>query len=114
VRYPILQRCLVRPDGSAGGADWQGIAYNVSATGLGLALPGPLRPGDVLLVEPCGLGGTRPLRARIVHSAPSPFLWFHGCQLDGPLGHDELGHWAGAGGLPRAVVLTPPFARPSA
>src|SRR4051812_21268700 len=62
-RFPILQRCLVRPAAAAGAADWHAIAYNVSVTGIGLALPCQLAPGTVLLIQPWGLEPALALRA---------------------------------------------------
>jgi hypothetical protein len=96
-RYLIQQPCLVRPDGGSGAADWHGIAYNISAAGIGITLPCPLCPGTVLLIEPWNLPGTRRIRARVVRSAFRSFLWFHGCEFTTPLGEEELRAWATAG-----------------
>src|SRR5438105_3353473 len=90
-RFPILQRCLVRPDGATGAGDWEAIAFNISVTGIGLALPCQLRRGTVLLIQPWRLDRAPALRARVVHSSLVEFLWFHGCELDVRL-RDELFH----------------------
>src|SRR5947207_3115890 len=74
-RFPILQRCLVRPDGAAGAADWHAIAYNISLTGIGLALPCQLSRDTVLLIQPWGLETGLAVRARVVYSSLVEFLW---------------------------------------
>ena len=93
VRYPLLRRCLVRPEAASGTGDWNGIAYNLSTTGIGLTLPCPLRAGTVLVIEPWGPGAPPALRARVVRSHPVAFTWFHGCELANPLGDEGLQDW---------------------
>ncbi len=97
VRYLIQQPCLVRPSGGSGAADWHGIAYNISAAGIGITLPCPLRPGTVLVIEPWNLPGARGIRARVVRSDLRSFLWFHGCEFTTALGDEELRPWIAAG-----------------
>jgi PilZ domain len=92
-RYTLAQRCLVRPEGATGPGDWNGMVYNLSASGVGLALPFRAAAGMLLLIEPWGLPGARPLLARVVRSATVEFAWFHGCELAEPLGDDELRAW---------------------
>jgi hypothetical protein len=92
-RYPILQRCLVRPPGRAGAADWRCIAYNISATGVGITLPYAPPAGTVLEVEAWGAPAARPVLARVVRAAPAAFLWFCGCEFVTPLAPDELRAW---------------------
>src|SRR5262249_34929752 len=74
-RHPLLQRCFVWPPG-AQGEGWRCVAYNISATGIGLTLPLPLLPGTVLRVEPWELPAARILRARVVHVRAVECLWF--------------------------------------
>jgi hypothetical protein len=96
-RYLILQRCFVRlspcaqdvprPEG------WRCIAYNVSATGIGITLPLPVPLGSLLEIEAWQLPGARPLTARVVRTAPVEYLWFCGCELSQPLSEAELRIW---------------------
>ena len=51
-RYRCLSECLVRLEGAGEPLDWPGMVFNISATGIGLALPFPARPGLVLTIEP--------------------------------------------------------------
>src|SRR2546422_1039619 len=88
-RYDLLRRCIARPvvPGASGG--WRCIAYNVSAGGIGIALPLPLRPGTGVMVGPWTLPGARPLRVRVVHSSPLEYVWLCGCELAEPLTDEE-------------------------
>jgi hypothetical protein len=92
-RYPILQRCVVRQPQFGGADGWRSIAFDVSATGLGITLPLPLQPGAELEVRPWGLPGARPLRARVVHTRPLEYIWLCGCELADDLSDDELTAW---------------------
>jgi hypothetical protein len=92
-RHPIQQRCLVRPPGSALPDAWRCIAFNISASGIGLTLPLPLGPGTVLDIEPCDRPGARPVRARVAHTRRLEFLWLAGCELVRPLSAAELHAW---------------------
>ena len=91
-RFPLLQKCLARPEGSSGLADWHGIVYNLSTSGVGLSLPYPVPPGTILIIEPWDLPAPA-LRACVVRSALVAFAWFHGCALTHPLNDDELQSW---------------------
>src|SRR5439155_863663 len=69
-RYRCLSECLVRLEGAGEPLDWPGMVYNISATGIGLALPFPALCGLVLVIEPrgCRSAGLR-VRARVVRCA---------------------------------------------
>jgi hypothetical protein len=92
-RFPILQRCFAYPHGSDPALAWHVIAYNVSATGVGITLPCPVELGTVLEVEAWKLPRAPRLRARVVHVRLSNLHWFCGCQLLAPLAEDELSAW---------------------
>jgi hypothetical protein len=93
-RYRCLSECLVRLEGAPEPLDWPGMLYNISATGVGLALPFPAPVGAVLTVEPRRRrpAGMR-LRARIVRGGLEKFVWFHGCAFVAPLSEGELRRW---------------------
>ena len=84
------------PQGTPGPEGWRGIVYSPSATGVGLGLPCPLRPGAMLRVEAWGRPAARPLLARVVRAQPLEHIWLCGCELAGPLGAEELLAWLGA------------------
>ncbi len=93
-RHPIKQRCIISLAGSEGPVSgWHCIAYNISATGIGVLLPLPVRPGIVLQIEPWGLPGAPTLLARVVHTKPFEFVWMCGCELSTPLHTKELQAW---------------------
>jgi PilZ domain len=98
-RFRILQRCLVLTANLAGteGAPapegWHCIAYNISATGIGITLPLNLREGTELSIQGWGLEGVETLTARIVHTKPVGFLWLTGCELTKHLSEAELEIW---------------------
>src|SRR2546421_12215173 len=92
-RQPLLQRCLVWPADAAGAEGWRCIAHNISAHGIGLSLPCPVRPGTVLRVEAWGLPGATTLLARVVYTKPLGFLWLGGCELLFPLDPANLRGW---------------------
>ena len=92
-RYPLVQRCLVRPAGASGPGAWHAIAYNISATGIGLALEYPVAAGTLLTVEPWGRPNTRPVQAQVVHSSVVGCMLFHGCKLTEPLDARQLKAW---------------------
>jgi len=74
--------------------DWSGMIYNISSTGVGLALPFPALMGTVLQIEPRGrCQGPMQLRARVVRCALQKYVWFHGCEFVAPLGDEELQRW---------------------
>jgi hypothetical protein len=90
-RYRCCAECTVRPENATGIGLWHGIVYNISTTGIGMALPCPVNPGTVLVIEPWRWGQDRRLRARVVRSVPVSFLFFHGCEFLEPLTEAELG-----------------------
>ena len=45
-RHRITQRCFARPPGAGDSGGWKAIAYDISETGLGVALPLPLKPAS--------------------------------------------------------------------
>lgn len=92
-RYRVLQRCFVHPARASAREAWQCIAYNISATGIGVALPVPLPEGAALSIRAWGLPRACPLRARIVHTRPVAFLWYTGCALLTPLSNADLTIW---------------------
>ena len=92
-RHRVIQRCFVRPELAAEGEPWRCIAYDISATGIGIVLPFHLRLGTGLQIEPSGLPGARALRARLVHSRPVDFVWFCGCEFFSRLSDTELKTW---------------------
>ena len=92
-RHRIVQRCFVRLAGVSGTSGWRGIAYNISATGIGIALPLPLWRGVSLVIEPHAMPGARPLRAEVAHVHPLEWAWLCGCQLADPLSERELRAW---------------------
>jgi hypothetical protein len=104
-RVRILQRCLVRPADARGSVSWKGIAYDLSARGIGLALPYPLSIGTPLLIEPVGLSAARPLAARVIRFHPVSYLWFCGCELDESLHGDALQAWLQ---VPAQLPQSPP------
>jgi hypothetical protein len=92
-RQKILQRCLVRFPGARNNEGVQGIAYNISPVGIGIALPFPPAAEMVLEIEPWKLSGTQPLLARVVQTRHVEFLWFCGCELNRRLPEAELRVW---------------------
>jgi hypothetical protein len=90
-RFACLHECLVRIEGAAEPLDWPGMVYNISATGVGLALPFPALTGMVLLIEPRGrCHAAMRLRARVVRSSLKKYVWFHGCEFVTELSDEEL------------------------
>jgi hypothetical protein len=92
-RFPTLQRCIISLSGGHGPGGWHCIVYNISANGVGVTMPIPLPAGQILLIEPFELPGTRPILARIVHVKPVEFLWFCGCELFETLTDEEVRAW---------------------
>jgi hypothetical protein len=92
-RLRCLRECLVRVEGGAA-VDGNGMAYDVSANGVGLALPFPVPEGTVLVIEPLALGGLRrAFRARVARRMLQEYVWFHGCTFLEPLAKAELQMW---------------------
>jgi hypothetical protein len=92
-RFPILQRCFASPEGTPVALARHAIAYNISATGIGIALPGPVELGMLLDVEAWKLRRAPRLRARIVHARLTHLHWFCGCELLTPLSEEGLTAW---------------------
>jgi hypothetical protein len=95
-RHRVLQRCFVRPVSGEGGESWKGIVYDVSATGVGVALPYPLAIGTLLTIESSGLPAAQVLQARVVRISPVSYLWFCGCALEVHMRDAELQAWLSA------------------
>ncbi len=89
VRYSILQRCLVIPADGSSSEPWRCIAYNISATGIGIALPMQVPERTTLTVRPWNLPGVLALQAVVVHVRPVKDTWFAGCELSQRLSDDE-------------------------
>jgi hypothetical protein len=93
-RYPCLSECLVRVEDMGEPLDWPGMIYNISSTGLGLALPFPALVGTVVQVELRGrCKEPMRLRAQVVRCGLEKYVWFHGCELVAALGVEELQRW---------------------
>ncbi|SRR5579884_2420394 len=92
-RYRCLSECLVRVEGAAEPLDWPGMVYNISATGIGLALPFPALRGMVLAIELRRRAARMRLRARVVRSGLRQYVWFHGCQFTERLSEEQLRRW---------------------
>jgi hypothetical protein len=96
-RYRCMGECLVRLEGAAEPLDWPGMVYNISISGIGLALPFPALRGAVLTLEPARTRGSGlQLRGRVVRSELREYVWFHGCQFVTRLDLDELRCWLSA------------------
>jgi hypothetical protein len=94
-RFRILQRCVVFPATSPTPPVWRCIAFNISATGIGLAVPALLPRGTALDVQAWDLAGARPLRVKVIHARQVEFAWFTGCELHERLSDAELLIWRG-------------------
>ena len=93
VRRPILQRCFVLPLNTEPAQAWRCIAYNISATGIGVTLPRQLPVRGVLTVHAWNLPRARPLQVRIAQIKQVGLLWFAGCELVKRLTDAELQIW---------------------
>jgi hypothetical protein len=93
-RFPTIQRCVAWPAREADAAGWRGIVFDLSAAGVGVALPVPLPPGTELLVQAWGREA-RPLVGMVVRTACVEGVWFTGCELATPLTEQDLGDWTG-------------------
>jgi len=93
-RYPILQRCFVHPAESPAHEAWPCIAYNISATGIGVTLPVRLQEGTVLTIEAWGLPRACSLQARTIRARLVGLDWFTGCELIKRLSDAELQIWS--------------------
>jgi hypothetical protein len=93
-RLRCMSECLVRVEGADESLDWPGMVYNISAKGVGLALPFPALVGMVLVIEPRRRRGPGlRARARVVRTGLREYVWFHGAEFLTPLGEAELTRW---------------------
>jgi len=93
-RHLIKQRCIISVAGIDGPVSgWNCIAYNISATGIGVLLPLAVAPGTLLQIEPWGLTDAPTLLARVVYSKPLEFVAMCGCELTTPLRKQDLEAW---------------------
>ena len=92
-RYLILQRCFVWLPGTQAGEGQRCIAYNISTSGVALAVPLPFASGTILEIKPWELPDAPALRARVVHAKALAFLWCCGCELIPPLSEQDLQAW---------------------
>jgi hypothetical protein len=92
-RHPILQRCFVHPPSAPPGRAWQCIAYDVSARGVGVALPVRMAKGTLLTIHAFELPRACPLQVRVVQAKQVEFVWFTGCELLTKLTPAELRTW---------------------
>ena len=92
-RYSILQRCLVIPAKDSCSEPWRCIAYNISATGIGIALPVRVPERTTLIVRPWNLPGAMPVQAVVVHVRPVKGTWFAGCEFSKRISDYELQTW---------------------
>ena len=92
-RHLILQRCFVWLPGTSGSEGLRCIAYNLSTSGIALAVPLPLIRGTILNIRPWELPDAPPLEARVVHAKAVAFLWCCGCELTTPLAEKDLQAW---------------------
>src|SRR5207249_3148547 len=78
-RHPILQRCLVwslpRRTGPQEPEGQRSIAFNISATGIGITTPLPPLLGSMLEIEAWGLAAPL-LQAQVVRTTFCEYLWF--------------------------------------
>jgi hypothetical protein len=92
-RCRILQRCFVHPANASAPQPWQCIAYNISATGIGVAMPIRLQEGTALSIQAFNLPRACPLQVRIVHTKQVDLHWFTGCEMIKCLSDAELRIW---------------------
>jgi hypothetical protein len=92
-RFRILQRCFVWPPGADGADGWPCIVYDISLTGVGVALPIQMPRGSLLRIQPAELPSGRTLSVRVVHSSLVDYLWFSGCELIEPLDEAQQRIW---------------------
>jgi hypothetical protein len=72
---------------------WQCIAFNISATGVGVTLPICLQPGTMLTIHAWGLPDAVPLKAQVVQATSVEFVWFSDCRLLSRLNDAQLQSW---------------------
>ncbi len=92
-RHLILQRCFAWLPESQEGEGLRCIAYNISATGLALALPFAPPQGAILEIKAWELPAAPSLQVRVMHVKPVTALWQCGCELIAPLSEKDLQAW---------------------
>jgi hypothetical protein len=92
-RYRILQRCFVHLAQDPRPEPWRGVAYNISAAGIGLTLPHKLDKGTELTIQPWKLPGACSLQVRVVRATWVETCWFTGCELLTRLSEPEVQIW---------------------
>lgn len=92
-RFLCRTECIARPVDAPGVGSWSGMVYNISSTGLGLALTYPVPPGTELLIEPLGPSQAVKVHARVIRCTLESFIWFHGCQFTEPLNAEQIQTW---------------------
>ena len=93
-RYRCLTECLARIEGAPLGADWPGMAYNISTGGIAVALPFPVPVGTVLLLERRSQRCRAPaVRAWVLRCQLERCVWFHGCAFVERLLDEDLRDW---------------------
>ena len=93
-RHSLIQRCFAKPVSCPAAEGWRCIVYNISAAGVGITLPLPLKNGAVIWIEPWNLPGAKPMQARVVRSAPLEYVWLCGCEFLTRLTDEELRAWS--------------------
>jgi hypothetical protein len=88
-----LQKCFAWPGSAEGGSGLRCIAFDISAVGIGLALPMALPPGSTVTVRGWGLPDAPPLRAQVAHAKRVEGVWFTGCAFPEPISDEELSRW---------------------
>jgi c-di-GMP-binding flagellar brake protein YcgR len=92
-RHSLIQRCFAKPASSPEAEGWRCIVYNISAGGVGITLPLPLKNGAVIHIEPWNLPRAKPVQARVVRSSPLEYVWLCGCEFLTRLTDEELRAW---------------------
>jgi hypothetical protein len=75
------------------GSEVAGLTYNLSHTGIGVALLRAVPVGTKVVVEKGGWCNARPLHATVLRHQPLAFAFLHGCRLSTPLSEEELQDW---------------------
>ncbi len=92
-RHRILQRCFASLPESQQGEELRCIAFNISATGIALALPFAPKQGTILVLKPWELPAAPPLLVRVMYAIPVTSLWHCGCESIAPLSEKDLQAW---------------------
>jgi hypothetical protein len=92
-RHALGWVSVVRQEPDGEGERWLAEVRDLSATGIGLELPGLLPAGSTLAVSPLRGKDGRVLLARAVNYRPAGGGRFYGCELLEPLGEADLRAW---------------------